>query len=55
MSNLPIGKIGPPAPVPPIEPTNPVFFDEAVLALKTSSQLQLSVTGNKRLMEEMQK
>jgi hypothetical protein len=54
MANLPIGTVGPLEPVPSIEPLEPVVFDEAVLALKNPPQLQLSVTGNKRLMEEMQ-
>jgi hypothetical protein len=37
------------------EPSEAVSFDEAIKMLQTSDQSQLSVTGNKRLIEEMKK
>jgi hypothetical protein len=52
MENLPIGTLGPLEPVAPIEPTEPIFFNVLQPHFETKEPL---VTGNKRIIEEMQK
>jgi hypothetical protein len=55
MTNLSTGTGSVLEPVLIFEPSEPVSFDEAIKMLQTSDQSQLSVTGNQRLIEEMQK
>ena len=52
MENLPIGTLGPLEPVAPIEPTEPIFFNVLQMYVETKEPF---VTGNKRIIEKMQK
>ena len=54
MTNLSTGDGSVLEPLLIFEPTEPVSFDDAIKMLQTSDQSQPSVTGNKRLMDEMQ-
>ncbi len=55
MTNLSTGTGSVLEPVLIFEPSEAVSFDEAIKMLQTLDQSQLSVTGNQRLIEEMQK